>query len=167
MLNTFQFELVPIRTDVVPEILEYPCLPPQIEVQKQNYHYAPCPADIQNPLLRYPYLHDLFEPGYHLDTFWTNRTPKKLKQALQYSNGGDPVIGWGVHIIEGPNWYALVVLAVLFVFATFILSLAYSLAGHDASSGFTMGSFFLSAGTLLITLTVTIVIHGTPRGTQG
>lgn len=162
-----QFELIPVKTDVAPEILESRCLPPEIEVRKQKYLYSPCSADIHNPVLRYPYLHSLFESGNHLDGFWTDRTPKKMGSILEYHFAERPVIGWGVNIIEGPNWYALMVLATLFVFMTFLLAMIYSLARGDVSSGFTMGSFLLAGGTLLITLVVTMVIHGTSQEARG
>lgn len=143
--------------DIAPEILDFPCLPPKEEVDNGNYHYEPCPANV-NIVLRYPYLHVLFEPGNHLDRFWTRRTLKKLKHTLEYAGDGNPVIGWGVHIVEGPNWSAFIVLTAMFMAASLVLSTVYSILQDDVSSGFAMGSFFLAAETILITLVVTMVI---------
>lgn len=149
---------MPVKKYVVPEVLQSACLPPQEEVDLKNYHYAPCPADVQNPVLRLPYLHVLLEPGNHLDDFWTNRTPKKLRQELKYQIGGSPAIGWGVHIVEGPNWNALAVLTTIFVISSLVLALVYSLAMNDVSTGFTMGSFLLAAQTLVVTLVLTVIV---------
>lgn len=148
--------MIPIRTDYVPEILQLACLPPEEEVLSKNYHYAPCPQEIENPLLRIPWLHVLFEPGAHFDDFWTRRTPKKLVQMLSYPSP-NPVIGWGVQIVEGPNWCALVVLTVIFNVLSLAISSIYSAATSDVSSGFAVGSFFLAVETMVVTLVLAVV----------
>lgn len=144
--------------DITPRILEC-CLPPREEVEvKHNYHYAPCPPDVQDQTLGLPFLHVLLEPGNHLDDFWTNHIPKKLKNELEYKSGPDPVIGWGVHIVEGPNWHALAALSVVFVAASLVLALVYSFVTSDVSSAFTVGSFVLAAETLVVTLVLTVIV---------
>lgn len=148
--------------DIAPRILEC-CLPPPEEVEtKKNYHYAPCPPDVQEQSLGLPFLHVLLEPGNHLDDFWTNHMPKKLKQELKYQRGMGPVIGWGVQIVEGPNWHALAVLTVMFVMMSVALALMYSFMTRDVSSGFTVGSFVMAAETLVVTLILTVVVTSMP-----
>lgn len=84
--------------------------------------------------------------------------PKKLKQELEYQSGPDPVVGWGLHIVEGPNWYALAVLAAIFVVMSLALALVYSFVRSDVSSGFAVGSFMLAAETLVMTLILAVIV---------
>ncbi|KAL2275892.1 hypothetical protein FJTKL_01448 [Diaporthe vaccinii] len=146
-----KFEVIPIKENHIPEILESTCLPPEEEVlNKKTYHYAPCPQQVQNPLLQIPWLHILFEPGMHTSDFWTKRTPKKLVQMLSYSSP-EPVIGWGVHIVEGPSWHALAVLIIIFGVLSLAISLLYSAVTSDVSSGFALGACFIAAETMMVT----------------
>lgn len=121
-----------------------------------NYHYAPCPQEVKNPLVRVPWLHFLFEPGAYSNDFWTQRTPKKLAQMLNYSSS-KPVIGWGVHRVEGPNWHALTLLVIIFNFLSLSIALIYSVVTIDISAGFAVGSFFLPVETMVVTLALAVV----------
>jgi hypothetical protein len=88
-------------------VLDFPTLPPEEEVKvKKRYHYVPCPRDIEDPLLQVQFLHEYFKPGQHLGKFWLNRLPKKLKEKLLLNTDGS-TIGWGIHIVEEPNWWLL------------------------------------------------------------
>lgn len=86
----------------------------------------------------------------HTSDFWTKRTPKKLVQMLSYPSP-EPVIGWGVHIVEGPNWHALAVLIIIFGVLSLAISLLYSAVTSDVSSGFALGAFFIAAETMMVT----------------
>lgn len=127
-----------------PEVLSFPDLPPEEEVRRGNYHYVPCPQDIKNPLLRIPYLHVLFEPGNHLNQFWMNRTPKKLDTRIEYGTGVEPIIGWGVHLVEGPNWMAFSIVSEIVLVMSLLLSVVYSVFTRDVSAGFTMGAYLVA-----------------------
>lgn len=145
--------------NITPWILDC-SLPPEEEVKvKGNYHYHPCPPYVWDQTLGIPFLHVLLEPGNHLDSFWTNYIPKKLKQELKYQSGSDPRanIGWGIHIVEGFNWHALAVLTAIFIAISMVPALVYSLKKNDISSGFSVGSFVLAAATLVVTLVLTVV----------
>lgn len=142
--NFVRFELIPIKTEICPEVISFPDLPPIEEVRdKKTYHYAPCPQSVKNPVLRIPYLHVLFEPGIHLDRFWSNRVPKKLDTKIMYGDGIDPVIGWGVHIVEGPNWLAFSVLSELVLVLSAVVALTWSLLARDVSGGFAIGAYMV------------------------
>ncbi|MCJ1475836.1 hypothetical protein MMC13_004500 [Lambiella insularis] len=144
--NFVRFELIPIKTEICPEVISFPDLPPTEEVHvKKTYHYAPCPQSVKNPLLRIPYLHVLFEPGNHLDRFWSNRVPKKLDTKIIYRDGIEPVIGWGVHIVEGPNWVAFSVLSEIVLVLSAVLALVWSLLAKDVSGGFAIGAYVVGA----------------------
>lgn len=68
-----------------------------------------------------------------------------------------PVIGWGVYIVEGPNWHALAVLTILFNILSLLIALIYSVVTSDVSSGFAVGSFFLAVETMVVTLLLAVV----------
>lgn len=133
-------------------------------LRKKNYHYEPCPPQVQNVLLRIPLLHQLFQPGMHTTDFWTKRTPKKLVQMLDYPSP-DPVIGWGIHIIEGPNWHALGVLTMIFNVLSLAIASIHSVVRSDVSSGFAVGSFFLAVETMIVTLVLAMVTTSLLYGT--
>lgn len=108
-------------------VLNFPALPPEEEVKvEKRYHYVPCPKDIEDPLLQVQFLHEYFKPGRHLGKFWLNRLPKKLKEKLLLNTKGS-AIGWGIHIVEEPNWFAFGLVAVGVVALSGVLALIYSL----------------------------------------
>lgn len=151
--------MIPVKSTTVAYIQNTADLPPEAEVKNLgNYHYHPCPTPVANPCLSIPYLHSLLSPGKHQHRFWTHRTPKKLKEMLRYQNDLVDVIGWGVHIIEGPNYLAIALLVAISLLLSITLALAYSLTTHDVSGGFTIASFFLAAEGLVVTLGTTILI---------
>lgn len=69
----------------------------------------------------------------------------------------NPVIGWGVHIVEGPNWHALTLLVIIFNFLSLLIALIYSVVTIDISAGFAVGSFFLAVETMVMTLALAVV----------
>lgn len=139
-----QFELVPVRTNITSRVYE-PSLPPEEQVKAKIYAYTPCQPATKDPLAL-PFFHSLLEPGQHLDDYWTRYMPKKLREVLAYNpQSAEPVIGWGLYIIEGPNWYVLTWLTLIFVVFSVALALVYSCVTRDVSSGFTVGSFVLGA----------------------
>lgn len=135
------------------------CLPPPTEVKAQNYHYEPCPSEVSNPIDGLGFMHVLLMPGEHFDSFWTNQVPKKLQKELKYKVGSKtPIIGWGLYIVESPNWHALTVLTIVTAIICLIIALVYSIVMKDASGGFTVGSFFLGVLTLFIALASTVIL---------
>ncbi|MCJ1370650.1 hypothetical protein MMC20_001863 [Loxospora ochrophaea] len=140
-----KFELVPVKYDVCPLVIEVPDLPPVKEVLDGKYHYRPCPQDIKNPqvLLRVPFLHVFLEPGFHYDRFWTERLPKKLGVRLEYDTTDQPIVGWGIQIIDGPNWIAFCVLSGLVCVLSLLISLVVSMLSKN-TSGFEVGSYILA-----------------------
>jgi hypothetical protein len=138
--------------DVCPAYLQHPSIPPVEEVlQKKNYHYSPCPMDIEETLLSNQFIHELLTAGPHLDRYWIDSIPKKLNDKLLYNSGCRP-FGWGVHIVEGPNWLALYLFALGFVTLSGILAVVYSALTKDVSSGFAVGAYVVTVLTLAATL---------------
>lgn len=61
-------------------------------------------------------------------------------------------MGWGIHIVEEPNWYAYAFFAHIIVLLSGVLSLIYAVLGRDISSAFAMGAYILTVLTLYVTL---------------
>ena len=74
--------------------------------------------------------------------------PKKLDTRLTYGGGSDPVIGWGVHIVERPNWIAFSLLSEIVLFLSLFIGIAWSLIGADPSAGFTVASYVVAVLTV-------------------
>jgi hypothetical protein len=60
---------------------------------------------IDDPFLLVQSIHEFFNPGQHLSNFWLDQIPKKLIEELECSRSGVYSIGWGIHIVEGPDWF--------------------------------------------------------------
>lgn len=54
------------------------------------------------------------------------------------------VEGWGVYIIEGPNWTGISWLGAVVMTCSVVVAVIYSCVTGDASSGFTIGAFIMS-----------------------
>jgi hypothetical protein len=159
-----QFELIPVKMDSCPKVLEECALPPTDEVtRRRNYHYAPCPRDILNPALSIPYLHSFFAPGgVHLKDFWVQRTPKKLHTRIRdqpHPSGQPAVIGWGVRIDERLNWRAWSVLAQLLIVLTLLFALVYAAVARDVSAAFAMAQYAVAALTMLNALHIAVLLQ--------
>lgn len=92
----------------------------------------------------------------HTSDFWTKRTPKKLIEMLKYPSP-DPVIGWGVQIVEGPNWHALAVLMAILIVLSLAIASIYSAVTKDVSSGFSVGAFFIAAEAMVVAWVLAVV----------
>jgi hypothetical protein len=56
-------------------------------------------------------------------------------------SSSDPV-GWGMYIIEGPHWPAIIVYVSVSLFLSMVLALLWTLLRHgDVQGGFGIGSF--------------------------
>lgn len=51
---------------------------------------------------------------------------KNLKDRLVYSNGDNLSVGWGIHIVEGPNWLVLTCTFILMLGASGIAAVVQS-----------------------------------------
>jgi ascorbate-specific PTS system EIIC-type component UlaA len=54
------------------------------------------------------------------------------------------VTGWGVYIIEGPNWRGISWLGAIVYTLSVMIAVVYSVMRKDPSSGFTIGAFIVS-----------------------
>lgn len=86
-------------------------IPPAIEVQEKRYHYYECPLKPLPPIDRRTFFHYFWDhdkhppPGRNLifESLFTSRLPKKLGDSIFNQREPKLQLGWGVHIIEGPN----------------------------------------------------------------
>jgi len=139
-----RFQLVPIAMDIRPWNFYSPSLPPEVEVRiNKTYHYDPCPVDVDPTGLSGELLHCLWKPGPHLDRFWLDLFPKKLKESLHYVSSKPEVnSGWGIHVVEGLNWASVTFLGLVLVSISAILGIIYSAVTHDVGAAFGMSAFF-------------------------
>ncbi|KAH8600678.1 hypothetical protein B0O99DRAFT_286612 [Bisporella sp. PMI_857] len=129
-----------------------PHIPPDIEIHSRNYEYTPCPLVPLPPIPANAFLHYLqchADEGSLRGKKWFNRLPKKLEKSLidvRHSTEVEKdVVGWGIHIIEGPNIAWITRLTFIVVLVSGILSVCYSLATKDISSGFAIGTWMVIA----------------------
>jgi hypothetical protein len=152
-----------VHTEVCPEFVEAPSLPPEEEMKiNKTYHYTPYPCPVRNPVLRIPYMHSFLAPSrVHLSDFWVQRTPKKLREAMREQPHASGVTGWGVHIDRQPNWDAWNVLAQLVLGSSMLLAVAYSLFRRDVSGAFAVAQYAVAAMTMLTALNIAAFRHRT------
>jgi hypothetical protein len=146
-MDFVRFKLIPVGLTVQPWHFSSPSLPPESEVKvKKSYHYHPCPQeDVDLTCLRGAILHSLLKPGPHLDEFWLNRFPKKLREGLIYRSGlVDGNVGWGIHIVQGPNAALIAWLALVVTTTSGLLGIGYSVVRKDPGGGFGMASWILA-----------------------
>ena len=134
-------------------------VPPAEEVNEQRYHYYECPLDPLPPIDPGTFFHYFWDHASHpessghpgFDTLFFNRLPKKLGDSiLKQADPGKLQLGWGVHIIEGPNKPLLAWLATGILVLSFITSLVYDVVLKNRESGFAIGQWIVAVlGTAL------------------
>ncbi|KAM6506305.1 hypothetical protein FSOLCH5_013295 [Fusarium solani] len=129
-----KFQLMPVRTEIYAGSMVKPDIPSEEEVlHKRTYEYRPVPLNVR--ILQIP-AHELLKPGPHLDCFWRNRFPKKLKSMLLWDEQAD-CLGWGIHITEDWNKPLATLLALLVILAFGIFVILYGVLAKDWGTGAT------------------------------
>jgi len=138
---------VPFHTSICPDKIRLG-LPPEDQVKvKKNYHYDPCPADVE--VLSIPKFSHLLKPGFHTHNFWLNTFPKKLRMELAYKPA---VIGWGLIIDEGWDWVILLSSMLGLMIIVGITVVLYAIFTHDPASAVGIGAYAVALITFLFTL---------------
>ncbi|KAK5119222.1 hypothetical protein LTR85_007836 [Meristemomyces frigidus] len=143
-------------------IYEHPlAIPPPAEIKGKRYHYYECPLDPLPPIDRRTFFHLLWAPAAHPPSASTrsgshlvffNRLPKKLGDSILLQQDPDQLnLGWGVHIIKGPNKPAIAWSLTAFVVLSFVVSVVYDVVTRNKDSGFAIGQWLL--GVLAAALT--------------
>jgi hypothetical protein len=101
------------------------------------------------------FLHMFFKPQGHTATsFFLRRLPKKLDSKLQCSLDPDKMAtGWGIHIIDGPNWFTLSCLFLCMLFSSAVVAITWSVVRKDLQGGFAIGSFLVALQTTIVGIT--------------
>ena len=112
-------------------ILEKPlALPLEEEFIGKHYQYQPYPLKPPTPIRSNVFVHYLNSAAKHPRSVWMDRLPKKLQESIQ--NSSEPLpIGWGIHIIEGPNRPAIFWMLVLFVCLSLLASFMWTVLKRD------------------------------------
>lgn len=149
-LDFVRFRVVPVREVTRPWNFTSPSLPPEQEIQKQNYIYAPCPADdYEISSLDHVMVHSLLTPGPHLDRFWLDQFPKKLKTPLSYNPSHPRAnVAWGIRLRYGINWTAIVWILILVVAFSGVGAVVYSILLKDPSGAFQIAGYVVATVSL-------------------
>ena len=138
---------MPYHTNICPDKIKLGLPPePQVKVEK-NYHYDPCPADVEK--LEIPNFWHLLKPGPHLYDFWLKTFPKKLRAELSYRPA---VVGWGLIVHEGWDWVVLGASMLVLIILLGVAVVFYATFTHDTASAYGLGAYVLGVITLLLTL---------------
>lgn len=123
-----------------------------MEVEQKRYHYRPCPLNLIPPLPENAFLHAFFSPGAHTRNFWLDRLPKKLNDILECSgsNGNNLPVGWGIHIVEGPNWLVLTCTFILVLAVSGIVAVVWSVTKRDVQGGMGIGAYLVTIQTAIM-----------------
>ncbi|MCJ1467445.1 hypothetical protein MMC07_006070 [Pseudocyphellaria aurata] len=148
----------PVRFELFPwiyrsriSILSPPSVPPANEVHQQRYHYRPCPYDVDPPLPDEFFLHAFFSPKAHISDFWLGRLPKKLGDILPHSSDERLSVGWGIHIVEGPNWLLLTCTFIFMLLVSGVAAVVWSVIREDVQGGLAIGAYLVTVQTAIMT----------------
>ena len=123
-----------------------PELPPEREVSSQRYLYHPCPLEDDVPMPNHIFFHYFYQPAGHYRGKWLHRLPKKLKESI-FSSREDITVGWGVHIIESPDYYVISILVLVGLVISGIASVIWAIFTKDVQGAFTIGSYLVAMQT--------------------
>jgi hypothetical protein len=124
-------------------------LPPEEEVIGKRYQYQPCPLRPPPPIPSNVFVHYFNSSVYHPRSVWMDRLPKKLQESIQSSC--EPLtIGWGIHIIEGPNHNTIFWMLVLFVCLSLFASCIWTVLKGDIQGGFGIGAWMVSVPSVMM-----------------
>jgi hypothetical protein len=127
-------------------------LPDQTDMTLHGYGYDPCPMVPMPPIAANIFLHHLFKPEAHPRRVWCGRMPKKLHRSILQSTGDRDtlVVGWGVHIIEGPHIFNILLMMFIILLGTTLVSVTWAAVREDVQGGFGIGAFLIAAQTLIL-----------------
>jgi len=125
-------------------------IPSQEDVKKNKYVYKKCPLENPPPMDYRTFFHYMRKhetPGHakiHCRARWLPRLPKKVGQRFLHDQSEEPLFGWGVHIIEGPDKKAIAWATCLILLVSFLISLLYAHFAKTQEQGFGIGAFLVA-----------------------
>jgi len=131
------------------DIRHCPSIPPP-EKRGTEYGYDPDGQSQQDlgvmPPIGPNHLAHLFEHPEHADVLpaiW-RRIPRKLKSELKACPTRGSSLGWGLHLVEGMEWFLFSVLGCAGFFLCLLVSIIWSVVKEDVQGGFSIGGFLLA-----------------------
>ena len=79
-----------------------------------------------------------------------HRLPKKLKESI-FSNRDDSTVGWGIHIIESPDFYVISILVTLGLLLSGIVAIVWASVTQDVQGAFGIGSYIIAVEAAVMT----------------
>ncbi|KAK3301760.1 uncharacterized protein B0T15DRAFT_505975 [Chaetomium strumarium] len=127
-------------------------IPDQREMKDHGYGYDPCPMMPMPPVPANIFLHHLLKPEGHPRRVWCGRLPQKLDRSIHQStrDGDTLAFGWGVHIIEGPHKFNILLTMLIILLSTTVVSVTWAGVREDVQGGFGIGAFLIGAQTLIL-----------------
>ncbi|KAI9804655.1 MAG: hypothetical protein M1833_006730 [Piccolia ochrophora] len=146
LLEPVSVSFIKFVVDTAPFVgsCESPSIPPKREIDEGRYDYKPCPLNVEPPMPSHIFLHHLNSAANHPTSKWLQRMPKKLETGILSTANTDPdevVVGWGVHIQEGPNWYVISLAILVGLLVSGVVAVACAIVLKDTQSGFGIGSY--------------------------
>jgi hypothetical protein len=124
-------------------ILQKPLsIPPEQEVDSKRYIYSPCPFGDDPPMPSDVFLHCLTCTAIEPSSAWIPRLPKKLDTSI-FRFIGPINEGWGIHIIEGPNWSLIGMLNLFMIVISGVAAGLWKLYMNDFQGAFGFAAWIL------------------------
>lgn len=129
--------------------IKCPSLPPEHEVTiLRNWHYHPCPREVEEFRIPETTAACLLEPGHAFpDDVWLELFPKKLHHSLAYESG-TVTVAWGIQIVEGLNLAVIIWLLLLIFLFSALMAVLYSVITRDVAGAFTISAWLMGTSTL-------------------
>ncbi|KAL9599472.1 MAG: hypothetical protein Q9219_003811 [cf. Caloplaca sp. 3 TL-2023] len=139
-------------------ILQTPLsLPSETDIlHSRSWEFCPCPCPLKEPppIPTNVFLHHFNSTRTHPRNTWLNRLPKKLDKSIHHRCEGPHIgwqaLGWGIHIIEGPNKKAVLAMNVMLVLVSLVGAVVWSVLKGDVQGGFGIGGFAVASVSVLI-----------------
>lgn len=114
-----------------------------------EYCPYPCPLTDPPPIPTNVFLHLLDSKRSHVRDTWLNRLPKKLNDSIHHDpallHSGSQALGWGVHIIEGPNEVAIMWLTMATICVSFCSAVTWAVVMRDVQGAFGIAAFIVAS----------------------
>lgn len=125
------------------DIQEWYSIPP--EAHKNEYTYEPLPAECSPPIGPNILIH-LFENPDHAECepVLYKKIPKKLREKLEACPLKKSAVGWGVHFVEGLDWFTVFIYGCSGFATTLVLAVAWSIVRRDVQGGLAIAGFMLA-----------------------
>ncbi|KAI3575846.1 hypothetical protein IWW34DRAFT_631227 [Fusarium oxysporum f. sp. albedinis] len=124
-------------------------VPPKTQLE---YDYDPKPLDFVPPMPAQVFLHYLEhgEEGWNKFRYlWLPKLP--VPRDKRIIEGHEASYGWGIHIIEGPNRWAIFALLLTTVLGSALAALLWSAIHRDIEGGTGLGQFMIGLSSAMLT----------------